>query len=70
LRDVNSHNQFDLFADWAFQDKYMLRAGIDNLFDEEPEVVGASSTNNALGSTSVNYDPFGRRFFVGLTISL
>ena len=70
LQGVNSHNQFDLFADWAFQDRYMLRAGIDNLFDAQPEVVGATSTNNALGSTSINYDPFGRRFFLGLTISL
>jgi outer membrane receptor protein involved in Fe transport len=59
-----------LFADWAFQDRYVLRAGIDNLFDAQPEVVGATSTNNALGSTSINYDPFGRRMFVGLTISL
>jgi outer membrane receptor protein involved in Fe transport len=67
-RTVNSHNQFDLFADWTFSERYTLRAGIDNLADAEPEVVGATSTNNALGSTSVNYDPFGRRYFVGLSM--
>ena len=70
LQGVDSHDQLDLFADWSFRDRYTLRAGIDNLTDAEPEVVGATSTNNALGSTSVNYDPFGRRFFVGLTVAL
>jgi outer membrane receptor protein involved in Fe transport len=68
-RGVDSHDQLDLFADWTFSERYQLRAGIDNLFDEEPEVVGATSTNNALGSTTVNYDPFGRRYFVGLSMS-
>jgi outer membrane receptor protein involved in Fe transport len=66
---VDAHSQFDLFADWTFSERYQLRAGIDNLTDAEPEVVGATTTNNALGSTSINYDPFGRRFFVGLTMS-
>jgi outer membrane receptor protein involved in Fe transport len=65
---VNSHDQLDLFADWTFSERYQLRAGIDNLADAEPEVVGATTTNNALGSTSVNYDPFGRRYFVGLSM--
>jgi outer membrane receptor protein involved in Fe transport len=66
---VDSHDQLDLFADWTFSERYQLRAGIDNLTDAEPEVVGATSTNNALGSTSVNYDPFGRRYFVGLSMA-
>ena len=69
LRDISSHDQLDLFADWTLSERYQLRAGIDNLTDAEPEVVGATSTNNALGSTSVNYDPFGRRYFVGLSMA-
>ncbi len=68
-RNVDAHDQLDLFADWTFSDRYQLRAGIDNLTDAEPEVVGATSTNNALGSTSINYDPFGRRYFVGLSMA-
>ncbi|MBN1240446.1 MAG: TonB-dependent receptor [Gammaproteobacteria bacterium] len=70
LRGVNSHDQLDVFGRWSFRDRYELRMGIDNLLDAEPEVVGATSTNNALGSTNSNYDPFGRRFFAGLTISM
>jgi outer membrane receptor protein involved in Fe transport len=69
VRPIDSHDQLDFFADWAFAERYQLRAGIDNLTDAEPEVVGATSTNNALGSTSVNYDPFGRRYFVGLSMA-
>ncbi len=41
-----------------FNQRYEVRAGIDNLFDSEPEVFGAAfsaanpiSNNNALGSS-------------------
>jgi outer membrane receptor protein involved in Fe transport len=44
---VDAHSQFDLFADWTFSERYTPRAGIDNLTDAEPEVVGATTTNNA-----------------------
>jgi len=67
---VNAHDQLDLFTRFDFAEKYQLRMGVDNLTDESPEVVGSTTTNNALGSTSVDYDPFGRRFFVGLTVAL
>jgi outer membrane receptor protein involved in Fe transport len=70
IRNVESHNQFDLFSNWTIGDFYTLRFGVDNLLDEEPEVVGASSTDNNLGSTNSNYDPFGRRFYVGFRVSL
>ncbi len=67
---TKSHDRLDLFGSWNISDRYRLRAGIDNLLDEDPAVVGATSTNNALGSTNTNYDPFGRRVFVGLSLSL
>ena len=56
-------------GDTAELEALRVTLGIDNLTDEEPEVVGATATNNALGSTTVNYDPFGRRYFVGLSMS-
>jgi outer membrane receptor protein involved in Fe transport len=62
---VESHDQIDLFGRWAFGEHYELRAGVDNLINADPEVVGANSTNNALGTTNSNYDQFGRRFYVG-----
>jgi outer membrane receptor protein involved in Fe transport len=65
---VSSHDQLDLFSRWSFGERYELRAGIDNLTNEDPEVVGATTANNALGSTSTDYDTFGRRVFLGLSI--
>jgi len=67
---TRAHDRLDLFTNWSFGDRYRLRAGIDNLLDKDPAVVGATSTNNALGATNTNYDPFGRRFFLGLTVSM
>jgi outer membrane receptor protein involved in Fe transport len=64
---VDSHDQIDLFGRWAFAERYEIRFGIDNLMNIDPEIVGASTTNNNLGGTSPNYDTIGRRFFVGLT---
>lgn len=67
---VDSHDQFDVFGSWTINDRYSLRGGIDNLLDEDPEVVGATPFDNNLGTTNTNYDPFGRRVFLGLTIGL
>jgi iron complex outermembrane recepter protein len=67
---VDSHDQLDVFSRWSINERYQLRAGIDNLTNADPPVVGRTSTNNALGSTSADYDTFGRRVFVGLSISL
>jgi outer membrane receptor protein involved in Fe transport len=67
---VDAHDQLDLFARWSFGERYQLRAGIDNLTNEDPEVVGRTTTNNALGSTSTDYDTFGRRVFLGLTVTM
>jgi outer membrane receptor protein involved in Fe transport len=75
VRGIDAHDQFDVFARWTFGEMYELRAGIDNVTNEDPEVVGAIQTgipatsNNALGQTSADYDTFGRRVFLGLSIA-
>ncbi|MGZ3276088.1 MAG: TonB-dependent receptor domain-containing protein [Caulobacteraceae bacterium] len=72
LLPVDSYDLFDLFASWKITDGYRVRAGVDNLFDKEPPVVGADPTNttrngNAYGSTIPGvYDVLGRRFYVGI----
>ncbi len=65
---TQSHTEVDLFGRWTLSERVELRGGIDNLLDEQPEVVGATATNNALNSTNQNYDILGRRFFVGATL--
>jgi len=67
---VESYDLFDVFASWNVKTKYRLQAGIDNFLNKDPAIVGATATNAAVGATNSNYDGFGRRFFVGLQISL
>lgn len=61
---VGAYDRFDLFGRFTINDTIQLRAGIDNLFDREPLVVGG-----VLGTTEPGtYDPLGRRFFLGARI--
>ncbi len=62
-----SYNSFDLFGTWKLTSAYELRAGVDNLFNTDPQVVGRiPGTTNAQGSTLADYDVLGRRFYVGM----
>lgn len=64
-----AHDEFDLAAHWAISSKYELRAGLDNVFDKKPEIVGAiPGTTSGIGLTDMagSYDEIGRRFYVGL----
>ena len=67
---VDSHDQFDLFGRYTFNSKYELRAGIDNLMNADPEVVGATAVNANKSATSPVYDTFGRRFYVAFRVTL
>ena len=79
---VSSYDLFDLFGRWAISKRYEVRAGIDNLLDKDPGVFGATrvlnpdgsvntaASNNALGSSVVGQDTFGRRFYVAVKVSL
>jgi outer membrane receptor protein involved in Fe transport len=69
IQGVPSHDEFDLFGTYKINPTYELRAGIDNVFNAQPEVVGRDtgpSPNAALGSTLFDYDQLGRRFYVGI----
>lgn len=73
---IRSHDQLDLFTRWSMG-RYQFRAGIDNLLNADPEVVGAtfdedspSTSNNALGSSFSSHDTFGRRFYIGVRVTL
>ncbi|MET0280743.1 MAG: TonB-dependent receptor [Steroidobacteraceae bacterium] len=74
---VSAHDNFDLFGRWGISDRYEVRAGIDNLMDKDPGVFNATfiqgdaaASNNALGSSVVGQDTFGRRFYLALKVSL
>ncbi len=59
-----SIDYFDLNGSWAVNDAVVLRAGVNNLTDEEPNVFAPGVQANTDPST---YDVLGRRYYVGLT---
>ena len=65
----DSHDELDLAVLWGLGDKVMVRAGVDNLLNTDPEIVGRiPGVNNAVGSTDPGfYDTLGRRFYVGMS---
>ncbi|HEX7080143.1 MAG TPA: TonB-dependent receptor [Gammaproteobacteria bacterium] len=68
--DTKSFDVFDITGRWAINDAYTLRAGIENVFDREPNRVGVlPGVNEARGSTTSDYDQLGRRFFVSLGVA-
>ncbi len=59
---TTSYSLWGLSGGWDFGNNIRMRAGIDNLLDEWPRVVGATPDNNALITTQTGrYDPLGRR---------
>jgi len=55
---------FDLNGSWAVNDTVSLRAGVNNVTDEDPNVYSPGVQANTDPSL---YDILGRRYYVGLT---
>ncbi len=69
---VDSYNRFDLFAGYQVNDRVSLRGGIDNLFDEDPPIVGSNPGANDVNADNTNaqyYDILGRRAYVGVKVA-
>jgi iron complex outermembrane recepter protein len=71
IRGSGSYHNFAAFGGYTLSDKISLRGGIDNLFDQDPEIVGYNpGVNNAKGTTNAGfYDPIGRRYYVALEMN-
>ncbi len=68
---IPDYNYFDLFASYAFNDILELRAGIYNLLDKEPPIVGneyGGTAENSGNTFPATYDPIGRSGFVGMNL--
>jgi outer membrane receptor protein involved in Fe transport len=63
---TNAHTEFSLFGRYSVNDAVELRAGIDNLFNARPEIVGATPLSSNSGSTNQVYDTMGRSYYLGL----
>lgn len=67
---VSNYSLFNLTGGWNYN-KYSFRAGIDNLFDKQPPVVGANPgvDTNTDSTNPGYYDILGRRYYVGVKVS-
>jgi outer membrane receptor protein involved in Fe transport len=65
--NTDAQNYFDLNAVFRFMDTHDVVVGVNNVFDEEPPMIGSTIASN--GNTMVGfYDTLGRYFFADLTL--
>jgi len=67
IKTGSAANYLDLTADYTFNERYTLFAGIDNITDEEPPIFGFSIAGDANVDISL-YDVLGIRYFAGFRV--
>ena len=66
---TDAYNMFDFFAAYSFNERFQLLGGIDNVFDVEPAIVGATLLDSNSASTQAGYyDILGPRLYAGIKI--
>lgn len=66
-RYFDAENYFDIAGTWQLRDNVRLRAGVNNVFDNDPQLslsVGTTGNGNTYPQL---YDSMGRYFFFGIT---
>jgi iron complex outermembrane receptor protein len=68
---ADAYNVFNFFARFSVNERLEFRGGIDNLFDEDPEIVEArpGADSNSDVTRPEYYDLLGRRMYVGLKMN-
>ena len=65
---LDAQNYFDLSGSYSFGESVTLRAGVNNILDEDPPVTSLAGTAPGNGNTYPQvYDALGRYIFMGLT---
>jgi outer membrane receptor protein involved in Fe transport len=64
---ISGTNYFDLVAAYSFTDNYRVSVGVDNLFDENPPILG--DNQEQANTYPATYDVFGRTYFVRASAS-
>jgi len=67
-RELAARDYFDLAASWAISKNFLVRAGINNIFDKDPPIVSSQLADPTIfgnGNTFPQlYDTLGRLVFV------
>ncbi len=66
---IGSYSYLDFSAGYNFNDTIQLRGGISNLLEEKPPLLAINNGTQANTNPQI-YDVYGRRFFLGLSVSL
>jgi outer membrane receptor protein involved in Fe transport len=67
---ATSYNLFNLAGTWRLSERIGLTLGVDNLFDRDPNRVGAGPLDNGAGDTEPGYyDVLGRRYYGGIKLN-
>lgn len=64
VNEISATNYFDIQGSYNFTDNYRVTAGIDNMFDKAPPLIG--SNEQQANTWPATYDVFGRTYFVNL----
>lgn len=67
ISKIDGISYFDLSGLWNATDNFSVRAGINNIFDEDPPLVPSYIVGGGLPNTYPMYDLLGRRLFLGVT---
>jgi iron complex outermembrane recepter protein len=65
---IPERSYIDLSAVWRVRDSVAIRAGVNNVFDQDPPLVDTLITGTGLPNSYPTYDLLGRKLFVGFTL--
>lgn len=63
VTDIAAKNYFDFTSQYDINDHFQISAGIINIFDTDPPVLGDCCSEQA-NTWPASYNPFGRQFFI------
>jgi outer membrane receptor protein involved in Fe transport len=69
LTKLDTQHYFHLSGNYEINDTWVVRAGIDNLLDEDPPIPGndwGGTTENSGNTFPATYDPLGRKYWFGV----
>lgn len=65
VSEIGAFNYFDASGSWAVNEKLKLTAGVDNVFDKNPPILG--DNQEQANTFPATYDVFGRTIFMRAT---
>ncbi|GAC33339.1 TonB-dependent receptor domain-containing protein [Paraglaciecola polaris] len=65
VEKIDGESYFNTSASYYFNDNYRVTAGIDNLFDKEPPILGDNAQQ--ANTYPATYDVFGRTYYINVT---